>query len=149
MDELLNSVLLYKNRFPRLSHHMQKLTVNMPIRQAEAKREIFIYFLGNDLYSEYRILKEVDFMFRIWVKKWKNNHMIKDTVIADDTDDTRTHKVFRSLEEICYQFDLGKPIWLDSNIQDFKKHDKTRFSQDNFIENIDFDYLEIHVIEED
>lgn len=88
-------------------------------------------------------------MFRLWAKEWKNNHMLKDTVIADDTDDTRTHKVFRALEEVCYQFDLGKPIWLDSNIQDFKRHSKTRFSQDSFIEVIDFDYLEIHIIEED
>ena len=31
----------------------------------------------------------------------------------------------------------------------FKKHGKARFYQDNFIEQIDFDYLEIQVIEED
>ena len=88
-------------------------------------------------------------MFRLWAKEWKNNRMIKNIVIADDADDTRTHKIFRALDEVCYQFDLGKPIWLDANIRDFKKHDKTRFSQDSFIESIDFDYLEIHVIEED
>ena len=45
--------------------------------------------------------------------------------------------------------DLGNPIWLDSTVKDFKKHDKARFYQDNFIEQIDFDYLEIQVIEED
>lgn len=72
-----------------------------------------------------------------------------DTVICDDSDDTRTHKVFRGLREICLQFDLGEPIWLDSNIRDFKRHAKTRFNQDSFIEQIDFDFLEIHVIEED
>ena len=38
---------------------------------------------------------------------------------------------------------------LDKNIKEFKKMDKTRFDSDNFIEEIDFDYLEIHVIEED
>jgi hypothetical protein len=75
--------------------------------------------------------------------------MLKDTVICDDTADTRTHKVFNSLDKICYEFDLGKPIWLDSNVADFKKHDKTRFTKDSFIEDIDFDYLEIKVIEED
>ncbi len=75
--------------------------------------------------------------------------MLKDTVICDDRNETRTHKVFHALEEVCYQFNLSKPIWLDSNIQDFKRYDKTRFTQDNFIESIDFDYLEIHVIEED
>ena len=88
-------------------------------------------------------------MFRLWAKEFKNNRMIRDTVIENASDDTRTHKVFHAIEEICYQFDLGKPIWLDSTVQDFKRHDKTRFTQDNFIETIAFDYLEIHVIEED
>ena len=88
-------------------------------------------------------------MFRLWGKIWKDNHLIKDTVICDDTDDTRTHKVFHALEQICYEFDLSNPIWLDSNIRDFKCHDKTRFSQDSFIEQIEFDHLEIQVIEED
>lgn len=88
-------------------------------------------------------------MFRLWAKEFKDNRMIKDTVIEDLSDDTRTHKVFHAIDEVCYQFDLGKPIWLDSTVQDFKRHEKTRFTQDNFIESIDFDYLEIHVIEED
>lgn len=87
-------------------------------------------------------------MFRLWGKIWKDNHLIKDTVICDDTKDTRTHKIFHALEEICHEFDLSKPIWLEATINDFKKHDKTRFYQDNFMDSIDFDYLEIHVIEE-
>ena len=88
-------------------------------------------------------------MFRLWAKVFKDNHMLRDTVIIDESADTRTHKIFRALDEICYQFDLGKPIWLDATIAEFKRDDKARFSQDNFIESIDFDYLEIQVIEED
>lgn len=88
-------------------------------------------------------------MFRLWGKEFKNNRMIKDTTICDDSQDTRTHKVFRALEEICYEFDLGKPIWLESTIEDFKRHAKARFYQDNFMEQIEFDFLEIQVIEED
>ena len=88
-------------------------------------------------------------MFRLWAKVFQDNHLLKDTVICDDSADTRTHKVFRALDEVCYQFDLGKPIWLDSTITQFRRHAKVRFTQDNFIEGIDFDYLEIHVIEED
>ena len=88
-------------------------------------------------------------MFRLWAKIFKDNHMLQDTVIADDSQDTRTHKIFRALDQVCSQFDLGKPIWLDATIKEFKRHDKARFTQDNFIEGIDFDYLEIHVIEED
>ena len=88
-------------------------------------------------------------MFRMWGKIWKDNHLIKDTVACiSDYSLSRTQMVFQALDEICYTFDLSKPIWLDANIHDFPVHDKTRFSQDNFIEQIDFDYLEIHVIEE-
>ena len=88
-------------------------------------------------------------MFRIWGKLIKDNHLIKDTTICDDTDASRTQKVFHALDEICNEFDLGKPIWLDTNIRDFQRHAKTRFRQDSFIEEIEFDYLEFHVIEED
>ncbi len=89
-------------------------------------------------------------MFRLWAKIWKENHLIKDMVVENDrTDMTRTGKIFAAMDTICYEFDLSKPIWLESTVADFKKHDKTRFLQDNFVDRIDFDYLEIHVIEED
>ena len=87
-------------------------------------------------------------MFRLWGKIWKNNRMLRDTVVTEDIDDTRTHKVFRGLEQICYEFDLGKPIWLDTAIAEFQRHSKARFYQDSFIEEIEFDYLEIQVLEE-
>lgn len=88
-------------------------------------------------------------MFRLWGKIIKNNNLLKDKTVINEEQDTRTHKVFKAIEEICYEFDLEKPIWLDSNIEDFKRHSKTRFTKDNFIESIPFDYLEIHIIEED
>lgn len=85
---------------------------------------------------------------RIWGKIWKSNRMLKDVVVEDKSDDTRTHKVFNLLYEVCLEFDLGKPIWLETNIEDFKRTARTRFRQDSFMEQIDFDYLEIQVIEE-
>ncbi len=87
-------------------------------------------------------------MFRLWGKLWKENHLLKDIVIENDSEDTRTHKIFQALDEICYDFDLSKPIWLESNVAEFKKHDKTRFRQDSFIDAIDFDFMEIEIIEE-
>jgi hypothetical protein len=88
-------------------------------------------------------------MFRIWGKLFRDNHLLKDTVVCDDSDDTRTHKVYRTLDEICYEFDLQRPIWLDKNVKEFQRAAKTRFYQDSFVEDIPFDYLEIHIIEED
>lgn len=86
---------------------------------------------------------------RIWGKIWKDNHLLQDLVVENNTEDTRTHKVLLALEELCYSFDLGKPIWLQSNIAEFQRHSKTRFQKDSFIEEIPFDYLEFQVIEED
>lgn len=86
---------------------------------------------------------------RIWAKEILDNRLVKDIVITDNSEETRTHKVFQALDEVCHAFDLGKPIWLDSNITDFQVHAKTRFTKDSFIEEIPFDYLEFHVIEED
>lgn len=85
---------------------------------------------------------------RIWGKIWKDNHLLKDTVVEEWSEDTRTHKIFHALQEICMEFDLMVPQWLDVNISEFQKTSKTRFTQDSFIEGIGFDYLELQVIEE-
>lgn len=87
-------------------------------------------------------------MFRMWGKIFKDNRLMTDYVSEIDYDDTRTHKIINSLNDISNKLNLENPIWLDSNIDEFKKTNKTRFTSDSFIENIDFDYLEIQIIEE-
>lgn len=89
-------------------------------------------------------------MFRLWGKIWHKNHMLKDIVIEDEREEiNRTRKIYDALDKICYEFDLSRPIWLDATVDDFLRHDKTRFGKDNFVDDIEFDYLEIQVIEED
>lgn len=89
-------------------------------------------------------------MFRVWGKVMKKNRLVKDTVVEiEDYSISRTQKVYQALENMCYEFDLAKPIWLEINKNDFIKYARTRFTQDNFIEVIDFDYLDFQVIEEE
>ena len=88
-------------------------------------------------------------MFRLWAREFKETHMIKDTVIEDSSSESRTHKIFHAIEKACEEFDLAQPIWLENNITDFKKRAKVRFTQDSFMEEIPFDYLEIQILEED
>ena len=88
-------------------------------------------------------------MFRLWGKIWKDNHLLSDHVYEESSDDTRTHKVFRGIDALALNFNLGRPIWLDKNIAEFKRHHKTRFGKDCFIEEIEFDCLEIEIIEDD
>ncbi|MDO4978272.1 MAG: hypothetical protein Q4E53_13555 [Eubacteriales bacterium] len=87
---------------------------------------------------------------RIWCKLIQKNRLLQDVVIEQyDTSKSRTQKVYDSLEEACYALNLEKPMWLDVNKREFIRHARTRFTQDNFIESIEFDYLDFHVIEED
>ncbi len=88
-------------------------------------------------------------MFRMWFQEWKDNHMIRDLTLTDDSEDTRTHKVFRLLRQACNEFDLSNPIWLDKNVSDFKRNAKTKFDRDSFVEEIPFDHLQIQILEED
>ncbi len=86
---------------------------------------------------------------QFWFKMWQDNHLLSDITIDRLEDDTRTHKIFHALDEACLAFDLGHPIWLDKNVSELKRSGKTRFSQDNFVEEVPFDYVELHILEED
>lgn len=89
-------------------------------------------------------------MFKMWVKLIdEQNHLLQDVVISDDSQDTRTHKVFGAVASACREFNLGTPIWLDCSKRDFQQFSKVRFYQDNFIDKIDFDYMEVQMLEED
>ncbi len=89
-------------------------------------------------------------MFRLWAKEFKDNRLLKDITISDMAEGkSRTKKVFDAVDEVCYEFDLSRPVWLEKNINEFKRRGKTRFYKDNFIESVEFDFIEIQVIEED
>lgn len=89
-------------------------------------------------------------MFRLWAKIIDAGKIVKNMTIENsDSSLNRTKKIFQAIDESCYAYDLSKPLWLDKNISEFKKSSKTRFTKDNFVDEIDFDYLEIEVIEED
>lgn len=88
-------------------------------------------------------------MFRIMGSIYKDTHILKSMVVCDDSKDNRTKKIFHALDTLCHEFDLGSPIWLDANIKDFQRFSKVRFTQDNFIEVLDFDYFQLQIIEED
>ena len=89
-------------------------------------------------------------MFKLWAKIIVSGKMIKNMTIENsDPSLNRTKKIFSAIDEVCYAYDLSKPIWLDKNINEFKKNSKTRFTKDNFVDDIDFDSLDIEVIEED
>ena len=85
----------------------------------------------------------------IWFKAVRDSRIVRSTTIEDSSGETRTHKIFGALEQLCNSWDLAVPVWLDANVKDFKEHSKCRFGRDSFIEEVPFDFLEMQVLEED
>ena len=56
-------------------------------------------------------------MFRLWAKMWKENRLLRDMTVEDDSGANRTKKVFDAVEKVCVAWDLPKPIWLQANIR--------------------------------
>ena len=89
-------------------------------------------------------------MLRIWGKIIKHNRIRQNHVAVND--DARLpvgERIHECIDEICMEFDLQRPIWLEQNKQDIKSYGRTQFRQDHFIEQIPFDALEIEIIEFD
>lgn len=88
-------------------------------------------------------------MFRLWGKIIKNNTIISDDVFElDAPSDSKMDKTYKGLEHLCYHFDIQKPMWFSDN-SNYALIGKTRFSDQHFIETINFDYFEIEIIEDD
>ncbi|NLX70429.1 MAG: hypothetical protein GX024_05975 [Clostridiales bacterium] len=89
-------------------------------------------------------------MFKLWGSIHKNNKIIMDMVSecnrADLSEQDRLH---HCIQEICYQLDLQRPVWLQKNQREFEQYKRTVLTQDNFIENIDFDALVLELIPDD
>ena len=86
---------------------------------------------------------------RIDFREIASGRNIADYTVEDKSNQSRPRKIYGAIEEACYALDLPRPIWLDQNIREFKRHAKTRFGQDSFLEELSFDFLEIQVLEED
>ena len=62
-------------------------------------------------------------MFRLWAKIIFSGKIVKNMTIENsDSSLNRTKKIFNAIDEVCYTYDLSKPLWLDKNINEFKKN---------------------------
>ncbi|MCR5678081.1 MAG: hypothetical protein K6G13_08635 [Agathobacter sp.] len=86
---------------------------------------------------------------KVWFRMYEGAKLLRQDVIEDLSEDTRTHKILNALEAVCHKWNLAQPYWLKKNEQDFLAHAKTRFTKHNFVEEVDFDYLEMSILLED
>lgn len=88
-------------------------------------------------------------MFRLWGKIILNNKIVLDKTVEISELSYINKKINLYLDEICNDLDIPKPIWMEAHKRDFVKYNKADFTQESFLEEIDFDRFEIEIFEED
>lgn len=88
-------------------------------------------------------------MLKLWGKLIKQHKIVRDVVLdmALITDSAQT--VRAALDDFAPALDIARPIWLPKNETDLTKFIITRFYPDQFMESVDFDWLEIEIIGDD
>lgn len=88
-------------------------------------------------------------MIRLWGKIFKDRKILFQLESEYKYDDLSYEDQLKyCIENICREMDIQKPYWLTSNLKEYNKYKKTSFTQDNFIEEIEFDSFEIEVLDE-
>ncbi len=87
-------------------------------------------------------------MLRVWGIIRKKNKILQDMVAEYPGDDiSEMDMLHECIQQICYEFDLQRPIWLSKNQREYGEYRRIVLTQDNFIEPIDFDALELEILD--
>ncbi len=88
-------------------------------------------------------------MLKLWGKLIKNHKILQEVVLDQPLENDSAQTVKTALNEFAIALDVGRPIWLPKNEKELRQFILTRFYPDQFLESIDFDYLEIEIISDD
>lgn len=88
-------------------------------------------------------------MLKIWGKLIKNGKIIKDEVVTSDIEGNYQDNLKICVTELCSKFDISKPYWLPSNLDEYNRRNKTSFNHHNFVEELDFDKFVIEELEDE
>ena len=83
-------------------------------------------------------------MSRLWARII-NRHRIE----RQATRDCRFDEVEDALTELCREFDIPRPIWLDKHYREYEEFQRTRFLPEHFMEDVPFQRLEIEFLDDD
>jgi hypothetical protein len=87
-------------------------------------------------------------MLRLWCRVMKHNKIIEEIVTGSSMSEEEA-AVSQCLQEACVKLDIARPMWLSPNGRDMEQYRRTSLNQDNFLEQINFDRMEIEILEEE
>ena len=83
-------------------------------------------------------------MARLWMRIIKNHRIAKqDTYPCTLTDITP------ALTELCREFDVPYPMWLNKHEHEFSEFRRTSFLPEHFMEDVDFQKIEIEFLDDE
>lgn len=88
-------------------------------------------------------------MYKLWAKKIKNNKVIAQLTIINRQDLPPKEKRDICIKEICKKLDLSVPIWMSKHDYEFDSFKYVTFTEEDFMDEIDFDKLVIELIDDD
>ena len=87
-------------------------------------------------------------MYKLWARKIKTNKIINSFVVKNKEEISLEEKKDKCLKEICQKLDISVPIWLKKHELEFSQFKYVIFTAQDFIDEIDFDKLEIELLDD-
>lgn len=88
-------------------------------------------------------------MYKLWARKIKKNHLVDSIVVKNKEDISSLEKREKCLKEICQKLDISVPVWLNKHTQEFSQFKYVTFYPHDFIDEIDFDKLEVELMDDE
>ncbi len=79
---------------------------------------------------------------KLWVRAFKHEKIILNELIVDSAP-LSVANLSAALRDVCDKKDLPCPIITETNLNNLINFNHTKFKQSDFLEKINFDYLEI------
>lgn len=83
-------------------------------------------------------------MSRLWGRVIKNHRKVADRTVACQPGEEQ-----QALVELCRQFDIPNPMWLPKHAREFEEFRHAVFLRDHFVEEVNFDRLEVEYLEDE
>lgn len=82
-------------------------------------------------------------MSRLWARVIRDHRIQRQDTISCAWGDTN-----EALTQLCKDFDIPRPIWLDKHEREYQSFRRTAFTREHFMEEVDFDRLEIEYLDD-
>ena len=77
----------------------------------------------------------------LWAKTMKNTRLVKDCVL--NVENYSIDNLTDYIKQICYNLDMETPILLSKHYRYIEQYNIVKFTKDDFVDYIDFDYFVI------